>query len=98
MKVKYLIKSDLLGTIYCVQEPFFGIGSDLTIPRKIGGPLAENLELGTQCFATLQVRSLSFLLSCGNWDNSFRVISLNDGRMVQSIRQHKDLVSCVSGI
>lgn len=100
MSVKMWLTSQLQTggnfTFSSSQEPFFGIGSDLSIPRKIGGPLAENLELGTHCFATLQVRSSSFLLSCGNWDNSFRVISLNDGRMVQSIRQHKDLVSCVS--
>ncbi|XP_057837661.2 BEACH domain-containing protein B isoform X1 [Cryptomeria japonica] len=78
------------------QEPFFGIGSDLAISRKICSPLAENLELGSQCFATLQVRSSNFLLSCGHWENSFKVIALNDGRTVQSIRQHKELVTCVS--
>ncbi|KAH9329817.1 hypothetical protein KI387_001925, partial [Taxus chinensis] len=78
------------------QEPFFGIGSDISTPHKICSPLAENLELGTQYFATLQVRSSSFILSCGHWENSFRVISLNDGRTVQSIRQHKELVTCVS--
>ncbi|KAJ4963542.1 hypothetical protein NE237_023481 [Protea cynaroides] len=78
------------------QDPFFGIGSDVLSPRKIGSPLAENIELGTQCFATMQTPSENFLISCGNWENSFQVISLNDGRMVQSIRQHKDVVSCVA--
>lgn len=66
-------------------------------PRKIGSPLAENLELGAQCFSTLQMPSEIFLISCGTWENSFQVISLTDGRMVQSIRQHKDIVSCVAG-
>ncbi|GFY85908.1 binding protein [Actinidia rufa] len=78
------------------QDPFFGIGSDVLSPRKIGSPLAENIELGAQCFATLQTPSEYFLISCGNWENSFQVISLTDGRMVQSIRQHKDVVSCVA--
>eukprot|EP01018_Ginkgo_biloba_P014188 Gb_28819 [translate_table: standard] len=100
MSVKMWLTSQLQAggnfTFSSSQEPFFGIGSDLTIPRKVGGPLAENLELGTQCFATLQLRSSNFLLTCGNWENSFRVISLNDGRMVQSIRHHKDVVSCIS--
>ncbi|GLU16070.1 hypothetical protein SLE2022_325200 [Rubroshorea leprosula] len=78
------------------QEPFFGVGSDILSPRKIGSPLAENVELGAQCFVTMQTQSENFLISCGNWENSFQVISLNDGRMVQSIRQHKDVVSCVA--
>lgn len=81
-----------------LQDPSFGIGSDILSPRKIGSPSAENVELGPQCFATMQTASENFLISCGNWENSFQVISLNDGRMVQSIRQHRDVVSCVAGI
>lgn len=80
-----------------LQDPSFGIGSDILSPRKIGSPSAENVELGPQCFATMQTASENFLISCGNWENSFQVISLNDGRMVQSIRQHRDVVSCVAG-
>nr|GLL18344.1 BEACH domain-containing protein B isoform X1 [Ipomoea trifida] len=78
------------------QDPFFGIGSDILSSRKIGSPLAENIELGAQCFATLPTPSENFLISCGTWENSFQVISLTDGRIVQSIRQHKDVVSCIS--
>ncbi|XP_062098924.1 BEACH domain-containing protein B isoform X2 [Humulus lupulus] len=78
------------------QDPFFGVGSNTLSSRKIGSPLAESVELGVQCFATMQTPSENFLISCGNWENSFQVISLNDGRMVQSIRQHKDVVSCVA--
>ncbi|OIW14558.1 hypothetical protein TanjilG_14944 [Lupinus angustifolius] len=78
------------------QDPFFGIGSDVLSPRKIGIPVPENVELGSKCFATMQTPSENFLISCGNWENSFQVMSLSDGRMVQSIRQHKDVVSCVA--
>ncbi|KAK9758397.1 hypothetical protein RND81_01G226800 [Saponaria officinalis] len=78
------------------QEPFFGIGSDILHPRKIGCALAENHELGAQCFATLQGQSENYLISCGNWDNSFQVVSLADGRVVQSIRRHKDVVSTIA--
>ncbi|CAL9114662.1 unnamed protein product [Musa textilis] len=78
------------------QEPFFGIGSDALSPRKLGTPLAENIEFGRQCLATMQVLNENYLISCGNWENSFQVISLNDGKIVQSIRQHKDVVSCVA--
>lgn len=80
-----------------MQEPFFGVGSDILSPRKIGSPLAENFELGGQCFATMQTPAESFLVSCGNWDNSFHIISVTDGRLLQSIRQHSDVVSCAAG-
>ncbi|CAI9116125.1 OLC1v1017198C2 [Oldenlandia corymbosa var. corymbosa] len=78
------------------QEPFFGVGSDILPSRKIGSPLAENIELGAQCFSTLQMPSENFLISCGSWENSFQVISLSEGRIMQSVRQHKDIVSCVA--
>uniref|UniRef100_A0A162A6C6 BEACH domain-containing protein n=1 Tax=Daucus carota subsp. sativus TaxID=79200 RepID=A0A162A6C6_DAUCS len=83
-------------TLSGTQDPIFRIGSDILSSRKIGSPLAEYIELGAQCFATLQTIPENFLITCGNWENSFQVISLFDGRMVQSIRQHKDVVSCVA--
>lgn len=100
MSVKMWLTTQLQSggtfTFSSSQDPFFGVGSDVLSPRKIGSPLAENVELEAQCFATIQTPSEIFLISCGNWENSFQVISLNDGRMVQSIRQHKDVVSCVA--
>ncbi|XP_021759768.1 BEACH domain-containing protein B-like isoform X1 [Chenopodium quinoa] len=78
------------------QDPFFEIGSDVLPPRNIGSSLAETAKLGAQCFATLQTPSENFLVSCGNWDNSFQLVSLSDGRVVQSIRRHKDVVSSVA--
>lgn len=80
-----------------LQDPFFGIGSDVLSPCRIRSSLADGFEPGEQCFATLQTPSDNFLISCGNWENSFQVMSLTDGRMVQSVRHHKDVVSCVAG-
>ncbi|CAD6251786.1 unnamed protein product [Miscanthus lutarioriparius] len=77
-------------------EPFFGIGSDVISPRKISTSLAENVEFGRQCLATVQIHGDNYLILCGNWENSFQIISLSDGKIVQSIRQHKDVVSCVA--
>lgn len=60
--------------------------------------MSEAIQLGSQCFANLLTPTENFLVSCGNWDNSFQVVSLSDGKVVQSIRRHKDVVSCVAGI
>uniref|UniRef100_A0A0E0E5B8 BEACH domain-containing protein n=1 Tax=Oryza meridionalis TaxID=40149 RepID=A0A0E0E5B8_9ORYZ len=78
------------------QDHFFGIGSDVISPRKIGTFLAENVNFGRQYLATMQINSDKYLILCGNWENSFQIISLSDGRIVQSIRQHKDVVACVA--
>ncbi|CAD6338666.1 unnamed protein product [Miscanthus lutarioriparius] len=78
------------------QEHLFEIGSDVISPRKIGTFLAENVKFGRQCLATMQNSCDNYLILCGNWENSFQIISLSDGRIMQSIRQHKDVVSCVA--
>ncbi|KAH9551888.1 hypothetical protein CY35_09G037400 [Sphagnum magellanicum] len=78
------------------QDSLYSIGADVTLSRRLGGRFAEDVEVTPGCFGTLQVRSSSFLLTCGHWDNSFKVISLSDGRMVQSNRQHTDIVTCLS--
>ncbi|XP_047328635.1 BEACH domain-containing protein B isoform X2 [Impatiens glandulifera] len=100
MSVKMWLTTQLQSggnfTFSSSQDPFFGIGYDVLSPRKIGSALAEPIELGAQCFATLATPSENFLVSCGNWENSFQITSLSDGRIVQSIRQHKDVVNCVA--
>lgn len=99
MSVKTWLTTQLASggnfTFSSSQDPYFAIGADVVSPRRIGSPLAENIELGAQCFTTMQTPSGNYLVSCGNWENSFQLIALNDGRLVQSVRQHKDVVSCV---
>lgn len=93
----YNLRAYTLTLYIFLQDPFFGIGSDALSPSRIGSPLVDSFEPGGQCYATLQTPSENFLISCGNWENSFQVMSLADGRMVQSVRHHKDVVSCVAG-
>ncbi|KAK8941578.1 hypothetical protein KSP40_PGU012221 [Platanthera guangdongensis] len=80
-----------------VEEPFFGIGSDVFPTRKIGTTLANGMEHGVHCLATMKNLNENYLILCGNWESSFQVISVHDGKIVQSIHQHKDLVCCVAG-
>ncbi|KAJ4757798.1 BEACH domain-containing protein B [Rhynchospora pubera] len=78
-------------------DPLFGVGSDVLSPRKISTHLAENIEFGQQCLTTMQIYNENYLIIGGNWENSFQIVSLSDGgKIVQSIRQHKDVVSCVA--
>ena len=44
----------------------------------------------------LRSRWLQVIVSCGYWDNSIRCYNVDDGRLLQSLRQHKDIVTCVS--
>ena len=36
------------------------------------------------------------LVSCGFWDNSIRCYGVDDGRLLQTLRQHKDIVTCIA--
>lgn len=81
-----------------MQDSYFGIGQDIVLSRRVCGPIVDVESLSPCCFGTLLVRSSSFLLTCGHWDNSFKVISLDGGDMVQSNSQHKDVVTSLSGV
>ncbi len=81
----------------CTQDFYFGIGSDIVLTRKLGWPFANDVSVNPGFFGTLQVSSSPFLLTCGHWDNSFKVVSLENGDMIQSIYQHKDIITCLSG-
>ncbi|MCO5595749.1 hypothetical protein L7F22_049797 [Adiantum nelumboides] len=77
------------------QDPFFAVGAEVSQPYRMKGPCAGNLELSPCCFQTIQSRASNYLLTCGFWDNSFRIMSLSDGSL-QSYKRHKDVVSCVA--
>ena len=36
------------------------------------------------------------VVSCGFWDNSLRCYGTEDGRLLQTLRHHKDIVTCVA--
>lgn len=36
------------------------------------------------------------IVSCGFWDNSIRCYAVDDGRLLQTLRQHKDIVTCIA--
>ena len=35
------------------------------------------------------------VVCCGYWDNSIRCYSSEEGRLLQSVRVHKDIVTCI---
>ena len=92
-----LVSLFLINSLNIMQDSYFGIGQEVLLSRKIYGPIVDDVSLSSCCFGTLLVRSSSFLLTCGHWDNSFKVISLDGGDMVQSNSQHKDVVTSLSG-
>jgi WD40 repeat protein len=50
-------------------------------------------HITSHLFALLPDHRLLF--SCGHWDNSFKVTLLDSGRLLQSISQHRDVVTCL---
>ncbi|CAE7469550.1 sel-2, partial [Symbiodinium microadriaticum] len=50
-------------------------------------------HINTHLFALCPDSRLLF--SCGHWDYSFKVSSIDTGRLLQSISQHRDVVTCI---
>ncbi|GJP52593.1 hypothetical protein CLOM_g11699, partial [Closterium sp. NIES-68] len=82
-------------------EPYIGFGDSIFL-RRIGAPISSSVEATPNCFDILQpptapsTSAPSYLLTCGHWDNSFRCVSLSDGKVVRTIRAHNDVVTCLA--
>ena len=59
----------------------------------LGTPFAADLE-SRHCFAVLPGGRT--VVSSGYWDNSIRCYTTDEGRLLQSLRQHKDIVTCIA--
>ncbi|KAK9837038.1 hypothetical protein WJX84_000368 [Apatococcus fuscideae] len=86
-------RPDSTFTFAKAGELAYGVEADSTAPRLLGTPFAADLESG-HCYTTMPGAKL--VASCGYWDNSVRCYSVEDGRMLQSLRQHKDIVTCIA--
>jgi WD40 repeat protein len=91
--------------------PFTPTGSNLAAANIANLTAATTLHLGASITHRYQpplqeehitARNFAFIadakvvLSCGHWDRSVRVTSIETGRLVQSLRQHRDVVSCLA--
>ena len=59
----------------------------------LGTPFATEIE-ARHCFAVLPGGRT--VVCCGYWDNSIRCYTTDEGRLLQSLHQHKDVVTCVA--
>lgn len=82
-----------------LQDPYVGCG-DIILSKRVGSRTVHHVDLHANSFALLHIPppvSTSFLLTACHWDNSFRCISIADGRVVRTIRAHNDVVTCIAG-
>ena len=90
--MKYSVK--YFSSLPCTFDVFWvRIHVCMHVHRLLGTPFAADLEFG-HCYATMPGARL--VASCGYWDNSVRCYSVEDGRLLQSLRQHKDIVTCIA--
>ena len=75
--------------------PFsFELDAMLPTRRRVGVPFSAEIDASSSCFAISTDGKAIF--SCGHWDNTFKCTWLDNSRPVQSIRKHKDLVTCLA--
>ncbi|KAL3153517.1 hypothetical protein ABBQ38_011848 [Trebouxia sp. C0009 RCD-2024] len=76
-----------------LPEMTYAVEAEATPPRMLGTPFAADLE-SRNCFAILAGGRTT--VCCGYWDNTIRCYNTDEGRLLQSLRQHKDIVTCVA--
>eukprot|EP01156_Anaeramoeba_ignava_P013955 Anaeramoba_ignava/a607888_33.p1 GENE.a607888_33~~a607888_33.p1 ORF type:complete len:758 (+),score=205.48 a607888_33:394-2667(+) len=62
--------------------------------KKIGVSFATELTRFSNCFEICQNEKI--FLSCGYWDNSFKLSNTENAKLIQSINHHKDIVTCLA--
>eukprot|EP01132_Coremiostelium_polycephalum_P009076 gene9076-11116_t len=63
-----------------------------TTKRRIGLPFANDVTISPNCFAITS--DGRYLISCGHWDNSFKLSYVDSAKLIQSVVKHKDTVTC----
>ncbi|KAJ3447163.1 beige/beach-related [Anaeramoeba flamelloides] len=62
--------------------------------NKIGVSFTEGIENFYNCFALTNFEKN--FVSCGYWDNSFKSNNLENNKLLQSINNHKEVVTCLA--
>ncbi|XP_078481604.1 neurobeachin isoform X1 [Ciona intestinalis] len=74
-------------------DPMMNYGGS-SMKRQIQETLDQSVEVHRGCFAV--TADNKFLLSCGYWDRSFRVVFTETGALHQVVFGHWDVVTCIS--
>ena len=73
----------------------FHIETDRAVRHLFGVPFVEGLHEHVATRFAVGAEGLR-LFSCGYWDNSVKCSHLTDGRTLQSLRTHSDVVTCLA--
>ena len=77
------------------HPPFvFEIDPLLHQRRRIGIPFAPELPVLSSLFSVTDDGRT--IISCGHWDNSFKLTVIDGAKQTQSVSWHKDIITCLS--
>jgi WD40 repeat protein len=62
--------------------------------QSVAGPFSQDLGVSPHLFVLSPNNKL--LVTCGHWDNSFRVFSIERGRQLARNDHHNDIVTCMA--
>eukprot|EP00026_Physarum_polycephalum_P000200 Phypoly_transcript_00200.p1 GENE.Phypoly_transcript_00200~~Phypoly_transcript_00200.p1 ORF type:complete len:1988 (-),score=255.41 Phypoly_transcript_00200:62-5914(-) len=76
-------------------SPFtFELDQQISSRRRVGVPFARDIAPSPICFAV--TNDGRAILSCGHWDNSFKISNAESSKLIQSVAKHKDIVTCLA--
>eukprot|EP01135_Chromosphaera_perkinsii_P000159 Nk52_evm55s32 gene=Nk52_evmTU55s32 len=77
------------------KPPFqFDRDPSLASTKRLVGNLLEsyvNISTNVICLS----KDGKFIISAGHWDNSFKVIAVDSGKVTQNVHKHDDVVTCL---
>ncbi|EFA75292.1 BEACH domain-containing protein [Heterostelium album PN500] len=77
------------------KSPFtFELDPSSGAKRRIGLPFANDVTISQNCFAV--TNDGRYVISCGHWDNSFKLSFTDNAKLIQSVIKHKDIVTCLA--
>jgi len=71
----------------------FELDTTVSNRRRLGVPFARDTPMSPYCFAINSDGKV--IITCGHWDSTFKCISIENSKQIQSIGAHKDVVTCL---
>jgi len=76
------------------EDPQVGGGDVLPHPRLVVAPITHDLAIGPGLFTITP--DCRVLLTCGHWDNSFKLTVLDKVHHTRPVVSHSDVVTCLA--
>eukprot|EP01028_Stygiella_incarcerata_P012665 TRINITY_DN801_c0_g1_i4.p2 TRINITY_DN801_c0_g1~~TRINITY_DN801_c0_g1_i4.p2 ORF type:complete len:1526 (-),score=400.09 TRINITY_DN801_c0_g1_i4:1977-6554(-) len=88
---KFAVNTSGSGSPFSISKD-----SSLSGKRALGVPFPQEFTPTTACFRVAFFEGRDVVFTCGHWDMSFKSSTASNSALIQSIWQHRDIVTCLA--